>query len=174
MKKIYAVFMVTLIVLSAGCSSVRVRTDFDRDADFSMYRTYSWLPRKDTGNRMMRSDLVRKHVVAGVDRELAAAGLTRVGRERADLLVNYYIGARNRVDVTHYGYRYGPWGRYGPGGVSVRRYKEGSLVLDLVDRESKKLVWRGWASSVLRGRENIAEDINRSVKELMKRYPPVR
>lgn len=174
MKKLYAAFMVTLLVLSTGCSSVRVRTDFDRDADFSMYRTYSWLPHGKPQRGMMRSELVRKHIVAAVDRELAAAGLTRVSRERADLLVTYYVGARNRVDVTHYGYRYGPWGRYGPGGISVRRYKEGSLVLDLVDRESRQLVWRGWASSVLRGRENLAEDINRSVRELMKRYPPVR
>ncbi len=174
MKKLYAAVMVMLMVLSTGCSSVRVRTDFDRDADFSMYRTYSWLPPKEDGQGMMRSELVRRHVVAAVDRELAEAGFRKVEREKADLLVTYYIGARNRVDVTHYGYRYGVWGRYGPGGVSVRRYREGSLVLDLVDRKSRQLVWRGWASTALHGRENIADDINRSAKELLKRYPPAR
>ncbi|MBD3424646.1 MAG: DUF4136 domain-containing protein [Candidatus Latescibacteria bacterium] len=171
MRKIYALALIAALLVT-GCSSVHVKTDFDRSAEFSRYATYSWLPHKDRGRGMMRSQLIRKHVVSAVDGEMARLGFRKVNRERADILVNYFIGAKNKVDVTHYGYRYGPWGRYRRRGVSVHRYKEGSLILDFVDRESMQLVWRGWASSVLHGRENIAEDINRSVTELLRRYPP--
>jgi hypothetical protein len=171
MKK-FIYLIAGILILSAGCSSVQVRTDFDRGADFSAYRTYSWLPHREGRGGMMKSRMVRKHVISAVDRELAAMGFRKTGRERADLLVNYHIGSKAVVDVDLYGYRYGRWGRRRPNAVSVRRYRKGTLILDLVDRESKQLVWRGWATSALHGRENLAGDINRSVRKLLERFPP--
>lgn len=173
MKKI-TVFLMIMLFLCAGCSSVHVRTDYDRDADFSAYHTYSWLPHSEKGHKLMRNKMVRREVVAAVNREMKESGFREVSRQEADLLITYYIGARNRVDVTRYGYRYGRWGRIHPRRMSVHSYKEGTLIVDLVDTETRELVWRGWASSVLHGREGISRDINNSVRELFKRYPPGR
>ncbi len=171
-KKIIAVALVVLFI--SGCSGIRVKTDYDRDADFSVYQTYGWLPdpKGSPRHRLMNNKLVRREVHAAVDREMAGMGFDKAGRMEADLLVTFYIGAKRRVDVTHHGYGYGPWGMPRYGGVSVHRYKEGTLILDFIDAETRQLVWRGWAASVLHGKENLSEDIRRSVEKLMLRYPP--
>ncbi|MES2426481.1 MAG: DUF4136 domain-containing protein [Bacteroidota bacterium] len=43
-----------------------------------------------------------------------------------------------------YYYAYGAPFMYGGGGVSQERYKEGTLIIDLIDRRSKQIVWRGF------------------------------
>jgi len=163
-----------IFLLISGCSGIRVKTDYDREADFSLYKTYGWLPDPEGRPRqsLMNNKLVRREVHAAVDREMAKLGFEKVGRMEADLLVTFYIGTKRRVDVTHHGYGYGPWRRPRYGGVSIHRYKEGTLILDFIDAGTRQLIWRGWAASVLHGRENLSEDIYRSVEELMRRYPP--
>ncbi|HMA76061.1 MAG TPA: DUF4136 domain-containing protein [Candidatus Krumholzibacteriaceae bacterium] len=173
MKKFLIPAAVVLFFLSS-CSTIRVKTDFDRGADFSLYKTYRWIPENKIKprNRMMKDELIRKHVHSAVEREMAKMGFIKAGRSKADLLITYYIGTKRKVDGTRYGY--GGWRRFHNRPVSVRKYKEGTLILDFVDAGNKQLVWRGWASSVFHGRENSAEDIAESVERLLREYPPIK
>lgn len=173
MKKILTAAAVALLFLSS-CSTIRVKTDFDRDADFSLYKTYRWIPENKIKhrNRLMKDQLIRKHVHSAVEREMAKMGFIKAERLKADLVITYYIGTKRKVDVTRYGYV--RWGRFNNRPVSVRKYKEGTLILDFIDAGNKQLVWRGWASSVFHGRENSAEDIAKSVERLLREYPPVK
>lgn len=175
MRKI-SIFVIAFLILFPNCSTIRVETDFDRDADFSIYKTYRWISDKNRTRetKLMKDQLIKKHVHSAVDRELAEMGFDKAGRSGADILVAFYIGTKKKVDVNHYGYGYGRWGRFHSRGVSVHRYKEGTLILDFIDARNKQLIWRGWASSVFHGRENAAEDIARSVKRLLQEYPPQR
>ena len=174
MKKL-SLFIIAILLFFSSCSTIHVKTDFDRDADFSVYKTYRWIPDKNRTreNKLMKDQLVKKHIYSAVDRELAEMGFKKAEGQRTDILVTFYIGTKKKVDITHYGYGYGRWGGYNRG-VSVHRYKEGTLILDFIDAENKQLVWRGWASSVFHGRENAAEDIAKSVKRLLQEYPPQR
>jgi hypothetical protein len=113
----------------------------------------------------MKDPLIRSHVHSAVDAELAKKGLRKIDEGHPDVLLAYYFTTRNRMDVTHY---YGYWYPH----TSVHRYKEGTLILDIVDREEKQLVWRGWASGALDNRENIHNQIAYSVEKLLRRYPP--
>jgi hypothetical protein len=173
MKKL-SIFVIAILLLFSSCSTIYVKTDFDRDADFSVYKTYSWIPDKNRTqrNKLMEDQLIRKHIYSAVDRELAEMGFEKTDGQRADILVTFYIGTKKKVDVTHYGYGYGRWGGFYNRGVSVHRYKEGTLILDFIDAGDKQLIWRGWASSVFHGRENAAEDIAKSVKRILQEYPP--
>ena len=164
--------MITILMLSAaliqGCSGISVETDYDRTVDFASLRTYRWIEheREDKENPFMRDPLIRSHVRSSVDAELAARGYTLLESGRPDFLVAYYFTARNRVDVTHYaGYYWYPH-------TSVYRYKEGTLIVDIVDPEKKQLIWRGWATGMLHGREYAYDEINDSVRAMLKRFPP--
>ncbi len=174
MRKRLVLLSALLLTAPLGCSTISVQTDFDRETDFSAYKTYGWIEHKMTtgAGGLMNDPLVRKHIVSAIEREMAAKGFSKAAGGEPDFLIAYHIGARNRVDVEHYYYRYGRWGRRGGHDISVHRYKEGTLILDFVDRRAKDLFWRGWAVGVLHGRENISDDIDESVKKILERYPP--
>jgi hypothetical protein len=45
------------------------------------------------------------------------------------------------------GFGYGPWWGGGYGTANVETYVEGTLVVDLYDANTKKMVWRGVATA---------------------------
>jgi hypothetical protein len=165
MRRISAIIFIISAALFQGCSGISVETDYDRAADFASLKTYRWIEheRDDTDNPLMRDPLIRSHVRTSIDTTLAAKGYRLIESGRPDFLVAYYFTARNRVDVT-----YGYWYPY----PDVYRYKEGTLIIDIVDPEKKQLIWRGWATGVLHGREYAYEEIRDSVYYMMKRFPP--
>jgi hypothetical protein len=112
--------------------------------------------------------LLDKRIRRATNRELSAKGLTLRESGPADLLIVYYVSIRNKLDVyPAYGY-WRPWGRR----VHVHSYREGTLVLDLVDPALDQMVWRGWASGVVGHPEESEERIGEAVAEILQRYPP--
>lgn len=173
MKRFIALAGLIMIALQAGCSGITVETDFDRDTDFSVYRTYQWVKHDMESDRgLMNDPLVRKHVRRAVETELAARGYQLETGGNPDFLIAWHIGTKKKIDVDHYYYRYGRRGRWGGHDVRVNRYREGTLIIDIVDAAEKELVWRSHAVSVLHGRERASDDINRIVEKIMERFPP--
>ncbi len=167
MKRSAIIVALTAIIFMTGCSSVQVETDYNREVDFSKYKTYRWIPHvKGTeDNPLMNDPLIESHVKNAVNAEMAKKGFTRIEEGHPDCLMAWYFTARNRVDVTHY---YGYWYPQ----TNVYKYKEGTLIVDIVDREDKQLIWRGWATGVLEDRSRISDQINYSVQKLLKKFPP--
>jgi len=169
MKRYLALAAVAVLAVTAGCSTISVETDYDREVDFTEYGTYRWVPPENTQitDPMMDDPIIRSHIRNSVEERLAARGYRRIEEGRPDFLVAYYLVTRNRVDVTRYmGYPFWPH-------TNVRRYREGTLILDIVDRDMSQLVWRGWATGAFHGREYAHEDIERSVEKILERFPPV-
>lgn len=161
-----------------------IRYDFDRDKDFSKYRTYKWVPVK--GAEQL-DDLTAKQVVAAIDAELANKGLTKVDSDTADLYIGYQtaIGAEKEFTSYNTGWGYGPgWGPgwYGYGGMSstttygsTSTVYVGQLDLSIYDSAQKELVWRGVASKTLDPKakpDKKQKNIIKSVRKLLKNYPP--
>ncbi|HSG28457.1 MAG TPA: DUF4136 domain-containing protein [Candidatus Krumholzibacterium sp.] len=175
MKRHIIIAGLVLIAMQAGCSGISVETDFDRDADFTLYRTYAWVKHdRQDDSGLMKDPLVQKHIRRAIETELAARGYRLAETGRPDFLVAWHIGSRKKIDVDHYYYGYGRFGGWGGHDVRVHRYREGTLIIDIVDAAQKELVWRGHAKSVLHGRERAADDINRIVEKIIERFPPDR
>lgn len=164
------------VVLSAalvGCSPISVKTDYDSEVDFAKYKTLKWMPRSEKGGRDTVHDnsLLDNRIKRAVDRELKTKGYEVIDSGRADVLLAYHVGVRERVDVSTVGYGY--WrGRYHGRTRYVERYKEGTLIIDFVDPEMKQLVWRGAATGVIGSMEESEERINDSVAKIFEKYPP--
>lgn len=177
MRTLILITLVSWSVLVAGCSSVDVTTDYDREADFSSYKTYDWMERHNPrdggpgGNVGLNDPLARKHIQNAIERELLAKGIRQVDSS-PDLLVMVHTSTQNRIDVDRYGYRYGRFGRRVGVVTTVERYKEGTILVDLIDGRSKDLVWRGAAQDALRRGDSRAEYIDECIKQLFKQYPP--
>jgi len=174
MKKLGILIGVAVVVGIIGCSSMRVSIDYDRDVNFAKYKTFKWIPHKPKvrPRRLLNHSLVEKRIKSAVERELSAKGCQKATGGKPDFLIAYHIGAKNKVDVTTYGYRYGPrgrwWGRY----VAVERYKEGTLILDFVDPELKQLVWRGTAVGAIHYPETVGEKMDQAVEKILSKFPP--
>ena len=157
------------VLLLAGCTTVRVSTDWDRDASFSSYRTFAFMRREGRGPGRQMSPILLKNVENAIRAELTAKGLREAEEGRPDLRVSVHAGSKEKLEVNRYGY-VGPRGYWHNGGRTVTQYTEGRLTIDLVDTESRSLVWRGIGRAVVDDQPSeVARDI---VHEVLKEYPP--
>lgn len=188
MARILTILIVAVVAVAAGCSSITVRTDYDRDADFTLYRTFGWLPQPTSSisgsaaQAQARNDLMDKRILSAVNNQLVNRGL-QIDTTSPDLLLAYHTGVQDKVEVTDWGYSYpsyGAWGGgYGYGGrnIDVYSYQEGTFILDFIDGKTHRLVWRGTATGVLDTNPNpekSEKNINQVVEKLLAQYPPKR
>ena len=182
MKRI--LFLSTLILfLAISCAFGQdVRYNFDKDTNFSKFKTYKWVILKDAPKA---NDLVTKQLKDAVDAELATKGLTKIDDDTANLFIGYQAGVGQEKQFTSFssdwGYG-GGWyrgGWYGPGGGmttgSTSTIYVGQLVLDMYDSANRDLVWRGVASKTLDSKakpDKQQKNLTKAVKKLLKNYPP--
>ena len=161
-------------ILLGGCSSISTNFDYDAKADFAALQTYRWLP--PPKNPAVNS-LSRDRILAAVNTGLIAKGYRQVNAN-ADFEVAIHGGSQDRVQVTDWGYTYGPRGAYRGGrGVDVYQYREGTLILDIVDANTHKLIWRGTARKALHSNptpEERTKTINAAVEKILKGFPPTK
>ena len=95
-----------VVVLLAGCSPIYTNHNFDPNADFASYATFSWMeiPEVQTQNATQESPAVNKRIRDDIDKELADKGLAKLD-DGGDLLVIYYLNSKQVSDVmkTSYG-----------------------------------------------------------------------
>jgi hypothetical protein len=181
-----ALLFSTLNLLLAATTALGqdVRYNFDKNTDFSKFKTYKWVIIKDAP---AANDLVAKQIRETVDKELAAKGLTKIDDDSANLFVGYQAGVGQEKEFTSFssdwGYG-GGWyrgGWYGPGGGmstttgSTSTIYVGQLAVDMYDSANRDLVWRGVASKTLDPKakpEKQQKNLAKAVKKLLKNYPP--
>jgi hypothetical protein len=174
MKRAVLVLLLGAALALAACSPISVNRDYDSETDFSGYSTYRWVkqdPNVPSGNRAEHA-LLEKRVKAAVDAELRERGFRMAGGGKPDFLVAWYIGAEDKVNVERYGYRYGPRGRWYGTNVQVHHYKEGTLIIDLVDPDEKLLVWRSTAVGSMRYFTKGEHEVQSSVEKMLGGFPP--
>jgi hypothetical protein len=174
------------LLASTGCVGFAVNSDFDPNADFSGYRSWYWLPPSPSGDPRIDNDLVANRVRGAIERSLAARGYAKTSTGEGDFGVGYHGFIEGKIDVQQIDryYGYGPgWGRYGGyggyGGVAtetyVDQYDEGTLIIDIVDNRSRKLVWRGSTSARVSEDDSPAERddrTQRAVDAILEKFPP--
>ena len=183
MKKVSLILFALLLLGAQSLRAQDVRYDFDKEKDFSKYKTYKWVPIKGADKP---DDLTDSKIVAAVDADLAKKGLTKTDSEDADLYVGHQTAIGEEKQFTSYntGWGYGPgWGGgwYGGGMSSTTTYGStstvyvGQLDLSVYDPKAKQLVWRGVATKTLDPKakpEKKEKNINKAVTKLLKNFPP--
>jgi hypothetical protein len=147
--------------------------------DFARYRTYDWGPADElpTGDpRLDKNPFFQDHVLGAVEKQLAARGFERAESEgKADLLIHYHASINQRFDVYNvdreHGYCYDDDCK-----ARVMNYEAGTLVLDIIDSRTKRVIWRGWAQDsvedVLNNPDRMAKKIDEAVRRMLAKLPP--
>ena len=175
MKTIQSVFLFCSILL-VGCAPISTNFDYDASWDFESLKTYQLLtPPVDSAV----NSLSRDRVTNAINSELIARGYNEVDTD-PDFQVAYHVGSQDKIQVSDWGYGYGGRGSYyGYGGrrsaVDVYQYQEGSLIVDIVDTDAHKLIWRGTARKVLDTNptpEQRTATVNAAVAKILEDFPP--
>ena len=172
--------LITVFMLPTGCSTITVNYDYNSKEDFLRFKTFTWIPSVNTiednilSGRLDNS-LFKQHVESSVNRNLQTKGFQLVEKE-ADLFIDYQIWALEKTDMTDWGYGYDTsWGMRN-GSLDMYRYSEGILVVDFINTENNRLIWRGTAITPLPEEQSCGideEKIGQIVKKLLLNYPPV-
>ena len=178
-----AILAAIAILAVAGCASgPDVRGDWDKSADFGKYRTYNFVAAAgtDTANAKSLTTQILQHAAA---REMESRGYTRA--ENADLVINFKGKIEEKTDIEstpapyygpgwgYHGYYGMPYGGYGGSEVTTRRYNVGTLVMDVVDRDKRAVVFQGGyqitvTKEMLQNREQALND---AVAAIFAKYP---
>lgn len=174
MKKYLFLLLASATLGLTSCSPFQVQSDYAETANFNAYKTYRL--RIDD---LKLNDIDKDRVLNEVSKQLKAKGLQP--GESPDLIVNIKANHKkiNELQSTR------PYGMYGWGGpfgwgVGVNRtwsshYNEGSLILDLIDAKTQKLVWQGIGSGIaVDSPKSKQQQIPEIVAEIMANYPPQR
>lgn len=178
MKMIRIIPLLLLVIMGSSCSSVQVASDYDKNVDYSKFKTYAFY--KTGVDKVEISDLDKKRILHAIEDQLNAKGFTK--SENPDLLVNIFTKSREEVNVNQFnagwgygwGYGWNPWGYGGFGrSTSVTTSTEGTLFIDLIDAKKKELVWQGEGSGTLtKNTEKKEENIKEFVSKILEQYPP--
>jgi Domain of unknown function (DUF4136) len=187
MKKLSVVWMALLLMIAYGAYAQDARFNFDKNTDFSKFKTYKWVVIKGAASV---NSLLDKDIKSSVDAQLATKGLSKVDTDNADLFIAYQTAVSTEKQFTSFSSGMGPgWGAgpgwygggwYGAGGMQTTTGQTstiyvGQLDLDMYDSGNKDLVWRGVASKTIDPKakpDKQQKNIDKAVAKLLKNYPP--
>ena len=180
---ILSTLLVSCLLVGCATDSVMVSTDYDHAAQFGKYKTYAMSSPKHGETMSPLGEVTLRDAVRA---ELSRRGISEVsGKKSADLTVVRHAFIQEKVSVEQYtdwGYNeHGGWpagfGRYGfwDGAPTtyndVHQYGEGTLILDVVDTRTRKLIFRGVAKGVVSGSQENAGKIKEAVVKMFAPYP---
>lgn len=165
-----------LAIAAAGCATLTVSSHIERGVNFADYVTYDWGPADNfpVGDpRLDNNPFFRDHMQGEIEKQLSLKGYERAWAGEPDLLVHYHASVNQKVDVynadTEYGYCYANCQ------PQVVDFEQGTLVVDVIDAKTSKVVWRGWAQDVMNGvidnQDRLDRQVNEGVTKMMQFLP---
>lgn len=195
MKNIFFTLIITFFI--SGCSSLSLSTDYDRNIDFSSFKTFRWHPTNQQHKTSVQAidHIMDQRIRATIEQQLSHQNYAKAGTdsEQVDLLINYSFVIEDRSDIQTYNNYYGMYpgypfdagyGFYGRHtgfafnpvfDTLVTHYKQGTLIIDIISPITNKLMWRGSADGRLPTDTNRkARDrlVNNYVSRILRHFPP--
>src|SRR5580693_1241375 len=162
-----------LALLACGAALAQdVTTNSMPGTDFSKYHTYKWVTIEGA---TQTNQILDAQIKASIDSQLAAKGLTKKDADNADLYIGYQASIDQEKQWNAYGMGGGPrWGG-GMGTATSSTISVGTLVLDMYDPSTKKLVWTGRVTKTLdpgNNQEKKQKNLDKAMQKLLKTFPP--
>jgi hypothetical protein len=165
-------------MLMVGCATMNVSSHVDRGVDFAAFRTYDWaqadvLPTGDP--RLDNNQFFHDYMQGAVEKGLAARRFAKT-TYAPDLLIHYHATVTRQIDVAALQREY----RNCSGRdcyPDVVDYEAATLMIDIVDARTHRLVWRAWAQDGMGGvidhQDRLRERVNVAVEKMLEQLPGV-
>jgi hypothetical protein len=178
-----AATILCLVLFHSTPGGAKTRSDFDPDASFSAFKTFAFVAGIDLGKTGLMDDPdTRTRIANFVSGILETRGLQEVPRDQKhDLAIRVWIALRDRQSVSTISYGnywggfdpfwYGPWA-YGYEETVIHDYKEGTLIIDLLNPATKQLVWRTYLKRDFKDRAKAYDQAKNELNAAFAKYPP--
>ena len=164
--------VLSLLLVTAGTARAqKITTDYNREANFSQYKTFMWIKEPKAHN-----PLVQQRIVEDVNAALEARGL-RLVKSDADVGVAVHAATQEQRTLNTFydgfggGWRWG--GGFGTATTTVQTYEVGTVIVDVFDAHTKEAVWRGTSEKTLSSNpEKNAANLNKAIDKMFRNFPP--
>ncbi|MFV2060406.1 MAG: DUF4136 domain-containing protein [Gammaproteobacteria bacterium] len=183
--RIYIFYAFFVLFYITACSSIKVSQDYDKTYNFSTLKKFSWLDNSKNEYGAKDNDLADKRIRSAIRNKLTAKAYTESNTGTPDFYISYHVTIKQKVSSSNVsgGISMGrsSYGRYGSVGISsgsqVRVYNQGTLLIDITDPQTKKLIWRGISTQPVSEHLKPGESesiINETVEKMLQQFPPVK
>ena len=166
-----------------ACSGIQVSQDYEQGYDFSALETFAWKPNPDNEYGVTDNDLMDSRITSAIEKNLSMKNYKQIDSAKPDFYISYHVTIKQKISSSNVsgGVSLGrsTRGRYGSVGIStgsqLRAYDQGTLLIDVTDVESDKLVWRGTSTQLVSEHstpEQSTSVINETVEKVLSQFPP--
>lgn len=177
-----------------SCATSDIHSDKAKDVDFKQFHTFAWLPDADTSHHghIPNQEAVISIIHKYVNDEMVKRNY-KIDTLKPDLLILVHTRFENKQATVQtpvyssYPYYYsgfyvGPWySYYYPGyydmpfvvGYDIHNvnYTEGNLIIDIIQRSTKKIIWRGWTTENYADPTDFEDNVKQKVHRIFRKYP---
>jgi hypothetical protein len=171
MSKIAGSIGLTLALASVSFAQ-HGKTDYDHSANFGRYKTYSW-------EKVQTKDpLLVDRIKSAVNEALAAKGWTEApSGGDVEVFAIETTQDQQTLDTFYNGFgggrRWRGFGGFGDATTTVETYKVGTLVIDLFDAKTEKLIWGSSSSDTLSDNaDKNTKNLDKGVNKMFQHFPP--
>jgi len=172
--------LAALALLLAACSP-RIYVEQDQDAKLEGYHRFAWLtpPPRPVRDPILDSQILEARVHKAVSTDMQSRGFEEVAPDAGpDFLITYHTSAKQKIESSGASFSFGfvdafprGFGAVGfPVGGDVQSRDEGTLMLDVIDGKSKRLVWRGWTTQLLNQDNYSDQAVSGAVKDILDKF----
>ena len=180
-----------IVGILSACSTMKVTSDYDPFANFSGLRTFAWISdiQEKTGDPQIDEPILDTHIREAVEIQLELQGFEKRTVDPPNFLIGYHTAIDRKIEVRTINKVYSDFpglgwdnfdNRFNIHGeenteTKVFEFDEGTLILDVVDPETKQLIWRGSAKAEIKYADNPEkrmERIKEAIRLILKNFPP--
>lgn len=175
-----------IVFLLASCAST-AHIEKDDNTDFTKYKTFAWVE-MEGAKKDRKNDLAEQKIREAVNKELEKTAGWRESKKDPDVLLSYDVLVERSVRQESEPVYSNPFTRtfYNP--YSRRFYRvyypsrfvgydnydvntrEGTVTISMIDADTEKTVWQGWATDQVGSRHMTTKEIQNSVKTIFRKF----
>ena len=177
------------LLTACGGNKLSVNTEY-KQVNFDAFKTYRWYKTSGFDKKGPVSEITYDGIKQAVDDELKAKKFSKTPEGEVDFYVNVTVTAEMRVDINNYqvysgvgqGYNFNRDTGFQSTLTTEQQtdyiyYRDGTLLIDIIDPSTDKLIWRSVANQRL-PKEKISSQekreklIGKAVSAALADYPP--
>jgi hypothetical protein len=167
MKTKFVLYVAAICLVSGFATAQQVSVNYNHEANFSQYHTYSW---GSNNTNQIQNSILAQVAQQDIEAAMAAKGLQKVPEtQNPDLILTASGGEREQTSWNAWGMR-GIGG--GMGGISPEQNVISTMVVSLYDTKARELIWRGIAQDTLNNNGNKNQkEVHNAVNKMFKQWP---
>jgi len=176
-----ALLALAALLLLSACGP-RIYVEQDQAIPLARYHSFAWVspPAGPVRDPILDSQILEERVKRAVESELAGRGFVLTEADRSpDFLVTYHTASKEKLESSGASFSFGIVDAFPNGFGSVfvpvapdlRSRQEGTLMLDVIDGRSKRLVWRGWTSGWVNQDSYNEAAVASAVQQILAKFP---